>query len=121
MHAAARARAARRSRLAPDFRFAARRDRLQGRTTLPITSVMRLVLMLAPIVVCALTATTSDSLASAASDDVPGFIDRAAVERLHALAPQLQRLANGTAGLIAVTVGDLQSGRAIAINGGVNL
>ncbi len=83
---------------------------------------MRLVSLLVPLVACALTAIMSDSLASAASDDFSlGYVDRAAAVRLHALAPALARLAHGTAGLVAVTVGDLRSGRAIAINGGVNL
>lgn len=69
-----------------------------------------------------MTALMSDSLASAATDDDAfGFVDRAAVVRLHALAPALARLAQSTDGLVAITVGDLRSGRAIAINGGVNL
>jgi beta-lactamase class A len=42
-------------------------------------------------------------------------------ERLHALAPVLERLAEGTPGLVAVTVADLDTGHAIAINGGRDL
>jgi len=82
---------------------------------------MRLVSFVAPLVACGLTAVMSVPLASAAGDDTTGFVDHAAAVRLHALAPQLQRLARNTEGLVAVTVGDLRSGRAIAINGGVNL
>jgi beta-lactamase class A len=83
---------------------------------------MRLASLLVPLAVCAMTALMSDSLASAATDDDAfGFVDRAAVVRLHALAPALARLAQSTDGLVAITVGDLRSGRAIAINGGVNL
>jgi beta-lactamase class A len=47
------------------------------------------------------------------------ILDR--TQRLHALAPVLERLANGTPGLVAVTVADLDTGHAIAINGGINL
>jgi beta-lactamase class A len=42
-------------------------------------------------------------------------------ERLHALAPALERLADSTPGLVAITVGDLSSGHVIAINGGLNV
>lgn len=83
---------------------------------------MRLTSLLAPLVACVLTALMSESLASDASDAAAlGLLDRAAAIRLHALAPALARLAHGTEGLVAVTVGDLLTGRAIAINGGVNL
>ena len=88
---------------------------------LPITETMPSVHWLIPVIAAALAAASSDSLASAAGDDSPLMIDDRAAVRLHALAPQLERLARSTEGLVAVTVGDLQSGHAIAINGGVNL
>lgn len=57
----------------------------------------------------------------AASDDASWQLDDGAAFRLHELAPQLLYLADHTDGLVAVAVGDLRSGHAIAINGGLNL
>src|SRR5690349_6520201 len=64
--------------------------------------------------------------ASARAQDGPlGVIgappDVALGARLHALAPALARLAGATPGLFAVSVGDLRTGHAIAVNGGLNL
>ena len=64
---------------------------------------------------------STDGLASASADEAPPFSEGAAALRLHALAPELERLAESTSGLVAVSVGDLRTGHAIAINGGVNL
>ena len=61
-----------------------------------------------------------DSLATA-SEDTPFDPDGMAALRLHALAPRLERLAASTDGLVAVSVGDLTSGNAIAVNGGRNV
>jgi beta-lactamase class A len=87
----------------------------------PITRQMRHAACLVPFIATVLIACSSESLASAASDGTPGFAQSEAALRLHALAPALERLADQTQGLVAVTVGDLQTGNAIAINGGVNL
>jgi beta-lactamase class A len=81
---------------------------------------MRPVFCLIPVLAAAFAAVASDSLASPGNDALRSVDDSAAV-RLHALAPRLERLAQSTEGLVAVTVGDLQSGHAISVNGGVNL
>ena len=61
-------------------------------------------------------------LASRAQDD-PSALDGPllAVTRLHALAPELARLAAGMPGVVAISVADLRTGHAIAVNGGENL
>ena len=83
---------------------------------------MRRSSVLVPAVIIALSAACLTPLASSAQDDPDGFgILAASTARLHELAPALERLAVATPGLVAVAVGDLTSGRAIAINGGVNV
>jgi len=57
----------------------------------------------------------------AAGDAQVAQLDAVATQRLHALAPRLAQLAQSAGGLVALTVGDLRTGRAIAINGGVDL
>lgn len=74
-----------------------------------------------PLFAAAATLLCWGSLASAATDNAPDLQLNDAVMRLHALAPQLERLAENTGGLVAVTVADLNSGHAIAVNGGLNL
>jgi beta-lactamase class A len=61
-------------------------------------------------------------LASSAQDDpIAAGLDARALARLHALAPILARLAVSTPGLVAVSVGDLRTGRAISVIGELNL
>src|SRR5579871_4770897 len=81
---------------------------------------MRSLLVFVPLFAAATIAFSGDSLASA-SEDTSVAVDGVATLRLHALAPRLERLAQSTDGLVAVSVGDLTSGNAIAINGGVNV
>lgn len=80
---------------------------------------MRSAFVVAPLVAAALVAAGAVPLA--ASDDAASQFDEGAALRLHELAPQLEALAEHTDGLVALAVGDLQTGHAIAINGGVNL
>ncbi len=80
---------------------------------------MRSFFVFIPAIAAATIALSSDSLASA--DVGPLDLDGGAAMRLHALAPRLAELADSTDGLVALSVGDLRSGHAIAINGGVNL
>ena len=80
---------------------------------------MRLAFVVAPFVAAGSIALAAMPLA--ASDDSSWQLDGGAGRRLHELAPQLHELAEHTDGLVALAVGDLQTGHAIAINGGVNL
>lgn len=80
---------------------------------------MRLAFFIAPFVAAGIIA--AGTLPLAASDDASWQLDESAALRLHALAPQLQQLAEHTDGLVALAVGDLRTGHAIAVNGGVNL
>ena len=56
-----------------------------------------------------------------AGDAEVAQLDAVATQRLHALAPRLAQLAQSAGGLVALTVGDLRTGRAISINGGLDL
>jgi len=79
---------------------------------------MRPAFLIAPLLAVAVIVFSSVPLA-AADESSWGFDLGAA--RLHELVPQLMDLAAHTDGLVALSIGDLQTGHAIAINGGVNL
>lgn len=79
---------------------------------------MRPAFLAAPLIAAAVVAFASVQLAAA--DDSSLDLDLGA-SGLHALVPQLMDLAVHTDGLVAISIGDLQTGHAIAINGGVNL
>ena len=81
---------------------------------------MRTLFLFIPALAAAMIAFSCDTLATA-SEDTPFDPDGMAALRLHALAPRLERLAANTDGLVAVSVGDLTSGNAIAVNGGRNV
>jgi beta-lactamase class A len=75
-----------------------------------------------PMLAAVLIAGSIAPLESRAQDASIAATDDAARDvRLHALAPELARLAGSTQGLLAISIGDLRTGRAIAVNGGVNL
>jgi beta-lactamase class A len=60
---------------------------------------------------------------SSKAQDAPAWeaADAELSARFHALAPALARLAGGTSGLVAVSVEDLATGHAIAVNGETNV
>jgi len=80
---------------------------------------MRSRFSLAAVLATAFVAVSLAPLA-AADADTPWDFDAGALQ-LHALAPELELLADRTGGLVALSVGDLRTGHAIAINGGVNV
>lgn len=79
---------------------------------------MRPAFVIAPLIAAAVIAFSSIQLAAA--DDTSLDLDFGA-SGLHELVPQLMDLATHTPGLVAISIGDLQTGHAIAINGGINL
>src|SRR5215469_2168500 len=79
---------------------------------------MRPAFLIAPLMAAAVIAFSSIQLAAA--DESTFDLDFSATG-LHELVPQLMDLAAHTDGLVALSIGDLQTGHAIAINGGVNL
>ena len=79
---------------------------------------MRPAFLITPLIAATVIAFSSVQLAAA--DDSSLDLDLSAVG-LHELVPQLMDLAAHTDGLVALSIGDLQTGHAIAINGGVNL
>lgn len=77
---------------------------------------------LVPAVAALILAASFAPLASSAQDDPSGVgLLAMSTSKLHALAPELAKLAWSTPGLVAISVGDLRSGRAISVNGEVNL
>jgi beta-lactamase class A len=76
---------------------------------------------LIPILTVILTAGSLAPLASKAQDLPPVAAAEMFGSSLHALAPVLARLAADMPGVAAISIGDLRTGHAIDINGGVNL